>query len=222
MQFLKSQFGTLSLRFYSLLFILCVLLVALSIISGGGVLSIIVALCGILYAFFAGEGKYVCFFFGLVYSCLYGYIAYEIGLYGDMMLNLFYLPINLLGIFWWKTHQNQEKSKIIITSLSTRGKLLCAFVVVVLSVGYGAYLQSLNSLYPYLNSFSVVAQVVAFYLQVKRYVQNYFLVTLANVVSIVIWGLIYDVSQEQIAQLLTMIVFFFVGVYYYFVWRREV
>lgn len=222
MQFLKSQFGTLSLRFYSLLFILCVLLVALSIISGGGALSIVVALCGILYAFFAGEGKYVCFFFGLVYSCLYAYIAYEIGLYGDMMLNLFYLPINLLGIFWWKTHQNQEKSKIIITSLSTRGKLLCAFVVVVLSVGYGAYLQSLNSLYPYLNSFSVVAQVVAFYLQVKRYVQNYFLVTLANVVSIVIWGLIYDVSQEQIAQLLTMIVFFFVGVYYYFVWRREV
>lgn len=222
MQFLKSQFGTLSLRFYSLLFILCVLLVALSIISGGGALSIVVALCGILYAFFAGEGKYVCFFFGLVYSCLYAYIAYEIGLYGDMMLNLFYLPINLLGIFWWKSHQNQEKSKIIITSLSTRGKLLCAFVVVVLSVGYGAYLQSLNSLYPYLNSFSVVAQVVAFYLQVKRYVQNYFLVTLANVVSIVIWGLIYDVSQEQIAQLLTMIVFFFVGVYYYFVWRREV
>lgn len=222
MQFFKSQFGTLSLRFYSLLFILCVLLVALSIISGGGALSIVVALCGILYAFFAGEGKYVCFFFGLVYSCLYAYIAYEIGLYGDMMLNLFYLPINLLGIFWWKTHQNQEKSKIIITSLSTRGKLLCAFVVVVLSVGYGAYLQSLDSLYPYLNSFSVVAQVVAFYLQVKRYVQNYFLVTLANVVSIVIWGLIYDVSQEQIAQLLTMIVFFFVGVYYYFVWRREV
>lgn len=222
MQFLKSQFGTLSLRFYSLLFILCVLLVALSIISGGGALSIVVALCGILYAFFAGEGKYVCFFFGLVYSCLYAYIAYEIGLYGDMMLNLFYLPINLLGIFWWKTHQNQEKSKIIITSLSTRGKLLCAFVVVVLSVGYGAYLQSLASLYPYLNSFSVVAQVVAFYLQVKRYVQNYFLVTLANVVSIVIWELIYDVSQEQIAQLLTMIVFFFVGVYYYFVWRREV
>lgn len=222
MQFLKSQFGTLSLRFYSLLFILCVLLVTLSIISGGGALSIIVALCGILYAFFAGEGKYVCFFFGLVYSCLYAYIAYEIGLYGDMMLNLFYLPINLLGIFWWKTHQNQEKSKIIITSLSTRGKLFCAFVVVVLSAGYGAYLQSLDSLYPYLNSFSVVAQVVAFYLQVKRYVQNYFLVTLANVVSIVIWGLIYDVSQEQIAQLLTMIVFFFVGVYYYFVWRREV
>lgn len=222
MHFLKSQFGTLSLRFYSLLFILCVLLVALSVISGGGVLSIVVALCGILYAFFAGEGKYVCFFFGLVYSCLYAYIAYEIGLYGDMMLNLFYLPINLLGIFWWKTHQNQEKNKIIITSLSARGKLLCAFVVVVLSVGYGAYLQSLASLYPYLNSFSVVAQVVAFYLQVKRYVQNYFLVTLANVVSIVIWGLIYDVSQEQIAQLLTMIVFFFVGVYYYFVWRREV
>lgn len=222
MQFFKSQFGTLSLRFYFLLFILCVLLVALSIISGGGALSIVVALCGILYAFFAGEGKYVCFFFGLVYSCLYAYITYEIGLYGDMMLNLFYLPINLLGIFWWKTHQNQEKSKIIITSLSARGKLLCAFVVVVLSVVYGAYLQSLDSLYPYLNSFSVVAQVVAFYLQVKRYVQNYFLVTLANVVSIVIWGLIYDVSQEQIAQLLTMIVFFFVGVYYYFVWRREV
>ncbi|RDU71711.1 nicotinamide riboside transporter PnuC [Helicobacter brantae] len=222
MQFLKSQFGNLSLKFYSMLFVVCGLLVVLSIMSGGGVLSIIVALCGILYAFFAGEGKYICFFFGLVYSCLYAYIAYEIGLYGDMMLNIFYLPINLLGIFWWKSHQNQERDKIIITSLSPKGKLLCASVVLGLSVGYGAYLQSIHSLYPYLNAFSVVAQVVAFYLQVKRYVQNYFLVTLANIVSIVIWGLIYDVSQEQIAQLLTMIIFFFVGVYYYFAWRREV
>ena len=222
MQFFKSQFGNLSWRFYSLLFIVCVVLVALSFMSGGGGLSIVVALCGILYAFFAGEGKYICFFFGLVYSCLYAYIAYDIGLYGDMMLNLFYLPINLLGIFWWQSHQNQEQNKIIITSLGLRGGVLCGVVVVGLSVSYGAYLQSIHSLYPYLNSFSVVAQVVAFYLQVRRYVQNYLLVTLANIVSIVIWGLICDVSQEQIAQLLTMVIFFFVGVYYYFAWRREV
>lgn len=221
MEFLKLQLGDLSFRFYALLCSTCALIVALSILSGGGGLSIVVALCGIIYAFFAGKGKLICFFFGLIYSVLYAYIAYEFKLYGDMMLNIFFIPINIIGIFWWNTHQNQEKTKITILSLSAKGILLYSVIVGVGTLLYGMYLQSIGASFAYLNAFSVVAQVVAFYLQVKRYVQNYFLVTLANIVSIVIWWLIYDVSKEQIAQLLNMVIFFVVGVYYYFEWRKE-
>lgn len=221
MEFFKSQFCNLSFRFYALLCGTCAFIIALSLLSGGGVLSIIVALCGVIYAFFAGQGKLVCFFFGLIYSLLYAYIAYEYKLYGDMMLNILYIPINLVGIFWWSKNQNEDKSKITIRSLSPKAMGVYACIVIITTLLYGVYLQNIGASFAYLNSFSVVAQVVAFYLQVKRYVQNYFLVTLANIVSIVIWWLIYDTSKEQIAQLLNMIIFFCVGVYYYFDWKRE-
>lgn len=221
MEFLKLQFCTLSSRFYFVLFLTSLLVCVLSLLSGGGVLSIGVAILGILYAFFAGQGKIVCFFFGILYSILYAYIAYENKLYGDMMLNILYLPINIAGILWWNKNQNQEKTKIKISSLSFAGMGFYALLVIVATFVYGYYLQSLDASFAYLNSFSVVAQVIAFYLQIKRYVQNYLLVTLANIVSIVIWWLIYDTSKEQIAQLLTMVIFFAVGVYYYFEWRKE-
>lgn len=221
MEFFKRQFGNLSFRFYALLCGTCAFIIVLSLLSGGGTLSIIVALCGVIYAFFAGQGKLVCFFFGLLYSILYAYIAYEYKLYGDMMLNILYIPINLIGIFWWSENQNQEKTKITIRSLTPKAIGFYTLIVAVLSLAYGAYLQSLQASFAYLNAFSVVAQIVAFYLQVKRYMQNYFLVTLANIVSILIWWLIYDTSKEQVAQLLNMIIFFFVGVYYYFAWKKE-
>lgn len=220
MRFFKLQLSDLSSRFYAVLLGTCALVVILSVLGGGGWLSIVVAICGVIYAFFAGEGKLICFFFGLVYSVLYLYIAYENKLYGDVMLNLLYLPINLIGIFGWRKNQNQEKTKIIILSLSIQGMVICACGVGIGTLLYGAYLQSIQAHFSYLNAFGVIAQVVAFYLQVRRYVQNYLLVTLANLVSILIWWLIWDVSKEQIAQLLSMVIFFCVGVYYYFEWRR--
>lgn len=185
-------------------------------------MSILVALFGVAYAFFAGQGKLVCFFFGLLYSILYAYIACEYKLYGDMMLNILYIPINLVGIFLWSKNQNQEKSKITIRSLSFKTLVMYACIVMIVTLLYGVYLQNIGASFAYLNAFSVVAQIVAFYLQVKRYVQNYFLVTLANIASIVIWWLIYDTSKEQIAQLLNTMIFFIVGVYYYFEWKKEI
>lgn len=221
MKFLKHQFSNLSFKFYALLFLTCLFVVVLSVISGAGAMSIVVALLGIAYVFFAGEGKVLCFFFGIAYSILYAYIAYENKLYGDVMLNILYLPINLAGILLWLKNQNQEQTKITIISLSPKGMMAYFLMVAVFTYAYGAYLQSIGASFAYLNAFSVVAQIFAFYLQVKRYVQNYLLVTLANIVMIVIWWLIYDTSKEQIAQLLNMIIFFIAGVYYYFAWKKD-
>lgn len=219
MEFIRSQFGNLSIQFYALLFSICTAVCILSSLSGGDGLSIFVAFLGISYVFFAGQGRRICFCFGIMYSLLYSYIAYEIKLYGDVMLNLFFIPINIAGLFLWK--KNQTNNKITIISLSFRGMIFYAFLVGILTYVYGLYLQNLGASFAYLNAFSVVAQIIAFYLQVKRYVQNYLLVTLANIVSILIWWLIYDTSKEQIAQLLNMIIFFIMGVYYYIQWRKE-
>ncbi|WP_305862287.1 nicotinamide riboside transporter PnuC [Helicobacter cholecystus] len=221
MEFLKLQFTNLSLRFYTLLFLTCSFVVMLSVLNHGGVLSIVVAVLGIIYVFFAGEGKFICFFFGIPYSLLYAYIAYENKLYGDMMLNILYLPINFAGIFMWKNHQNQAKTKITITSLNIKEIIFYSLLITFATYIYGMYLQSLNASFAYLNAFSVMAQLLSFYLQVKRYVQSYLLVTLANIATIIMWWLIYDTSKEQIAQLLNIIIFFIAGVYYYFVWRGE-
>lgn len=221
LQILKTQFVGLSPCFYWILFFSSALTLILSYWGGSQGLGLFVAMLGILYAFFAGAGKLICFVFGILYSFLYLYLAFEVKLYGDVMLNLFYLPINVLGIVMWRKNQNTQKNKVIVRSLSPRKFSLCLFGVFLLSFYYGMFLDSIEGNLAYLNALSVVLQLVAFYLQVKRYVQNYALVTLANLISIFVWWMIYLQDPKAMPQLLNTCVFLGIGIYYWREWAKE-
>lgn len=219
LQILMLQFKNLSIYFYVALFCVCGIVGWLSYIGGSYGLELFVAILGIMYAFFAGEGKLVCFVFGLIYSAMYAYIAFEARLYGDAMLNLFYLPINILGLWLW--NQNQKEERVAVRFLGLREIVLSLCVVVVLGVGYGEILKSANSAFAYLNAFSVVLQILAFYLQAKRYVENYLFVSIANVLSVLMWGFFYYKDSAALPQLLNMCVFLGIGLWYWRIWISQ-
>lgn len=221
LQLFKTQFVGLSFYFYLMLFFSSAVTLALSYWEGSQGLGLFVALLGILYAFFAGAGKLICFVFGILYSLLYLYIAFEVKLYGEVMLNLFYLPINVLGIVMWRKNQNTQKNKVIVRSLSLRGFVLCLSGVLLLSFFYGIFLDSLGGNLAYVNALSVVLQLLAFYLQVNRYVQNYAFVTLANIISIFMWWMVYSQDPKAVPQLLNTCVFLGIGIYYWKEWAKE-
>ncbi|MBK1972372.1 nicotinamide riboside transporter PnuC [Campylobacter sp. TTU_617] len=217
---LKTQLSDLSFKFYFSLLATLIFVILTSLIISTDILSIFTASCGIIYAFFAGAKKLICFIFGIIYSICYIYIAYKTNLYGDVMLNLIYLPMNILGIIHWKNHQN-ENNFVNIRSLKFKNIIISFCIVLILTILYGIFLEKINTTFAYLNGFAVVAQIVAFYLQVKRYIQNYLLVTLANITNVLIWFLIFEYSKENIAQLLNMIIFLIIGLYYYFIWKKS-
>ncbi|ANV98172.1 hypothetical protein BBW65_04870 [Helicobacter enhydrae] len=218
---LSHQFLNLPRYFVVSLLSVSVLVGFLSVWGGSWGIELFVALLGIWYAFFAGEGKVVCFLFGILYCVLYAYLAFEARLYGDVMLNLFYLPINIVGVFAWCKPQNTLNHKIIIRNLSSVALGFWILLIGVLSVVYAIFLDSINASFAYFNALSVVLQLVAFYLQVRRYVQSYMLVTFANLIAIIIWAQITQIHQENIAQLLNMIVFLLIGIYYWRRWYQE-
>ncbi|MDE6886325.1 MAG: nicotinamide riboside transporter PnuC [Helicobacteraceae bacterium] len=209
----------LGIRFYLTLSLTCIIVLYLAYIAGGGILNLFAGLCGILYIFFAGRGKNICFIFGILYSCIYAFIAYKENLYGEVMLNLFYLPFNFAGLFLWK--KNQCNNKIIILHLPRKQMLFYGFILIISSIIYGIFLQNINADFAYLNAFSVVAQIMAFYLQVKRYVENYLLVTFANIASIIFWGAKVQESAANLAQLITYIIFLILGIRYLMLWNKE-
>lgn len=221
LQLFKTQFVGLSSCFYLMLFFSSAVTLVLSYWEGSQGLGLFVALLGILYAFFAGAGKLICFVFGIFYSLLYLYIAFEVKLYGDVMLNLFYLPINVLGIVMWRKNQNNKKNKVIVRSLSLRGFALCFLGALLLSFFYGMFLNFIGGNLTYANALSVVLQLLAFYLQVNRYVQNYAFVTLANIISICMWWMIYSQDPKAVSQLLNTCVFLGIGIYYWKEWAKE-
>lgn len=219
--FLKSQLTTLPLKFYCWLLGLCLLIVVLGNLSKSSFLEIFVAILGIWYALFAGKGKALCFIFGILYSLLYAYIAFGASLYGDMMLQFIFLPINLFGFFSWMKFQDPIENKILIRSLSRYQWIVCSLCIGILALCYGFILARLESSFAYWNALSVVLQIVAFCLQVKRYVQNYFFVTLANLISVGMWMILSVKDLNNLPQLLNMFVFLGIGIYCWGEWRKD-
>ncbi|MBX2683230.1 nicotinamide riboside transporter PnuC [Campylobacter lari] len=215
-----SQFN-ISLKFYITLFISIYIITFLTYTYDGSFLSLFSAINAVLYVFFAGAGKVVCFIFGILYSLSYAYIAYELKLYGDVMLNLFYLPINIYGIYHWKNNQNKEKTRIIIRKLDNIKRIYYGIFLIFASLIYAYILKNMNASFIYLNSFAIMGQLIAFYMQVKRYMESYFIVTLANIASLIIWFLLFEQNQENIAQLLNTFIFLIIGIYYFFVWKKQ-
>lgn len=221
---LGMTFAGLSKTFFILLFITCAAIIYLTYIISDNTftfISLFTAISGILYVFFAGEGKIICFIFGLMYSFCYSYIAYTEKLYGEVMLNIFYIFINIMGLILWYKNHNEEQTKIIIRHTPKKELLICFGITAIATVFYGIFLSSIDASFAYLNAFSVVAQLVAFYLQIKRYVENYMLVTIANIVSVIFWAFIIKESTTNVAQFLNYVIFLILGIIFWFKWHKE-
>lgn len=221
MSFFKSQFGDLP-PFFWLGVVFCSYFATISTLYfEGDIFAITASVCGILYALFAGRGKMVCFFFGLVYCFSYIKVSFDARLYGDVILTLIYIPINFFGLYSWLRHQNTAKTSIKIRKLSLRAFILWLGILTLASLVYGFILRHMGAVFAFPNAFSVAAGLIAFYLQTQRYVENYFIITLANIVTLGIWFALFLENQGSFAILFMNLVFLVLGVVYYLRWRRE-
>ena len=93
--------------------------------------AVINAVCGILYTLFAGKGKISCYFFGLAGSMCYIYLAFKNALWGNMSLYLlYYIPMQIIGIFKWKKHLKQDTKEITKIKLPAGDRLKLIFLAI--------------------------------------------------------------------------------------------
>ena len=59
-------------------------------------------LMSVLYVFFAAKENIWCWFFGAISAILYTYICFNIKLYAETFLQLFYLIMAVIGYISWK------------------------------------------------------------------------------------------------------------------------
>ncbi|UOR64785.1 nicotinamide riboside transporter PnuC [Helicobacter pylori] len=211
----------LSKRFYATLILSCVFLITTNILVKGSFINLLAGLSGVLYAFFAGERQTICFLFGLVYNLSYAYVAYQWKLNADVILCLFlYMPVTIYGLFAWKKTQ-QHEGTIEAQKLSKNWRFALILGIGVLTYVSALFFKEIKTNFLWAESFNFVIFIVAFILQVLRYVENYALVTLGNIVSIVVWFCIFQISTESLVQLFTTILYLFIGMYYFKLWNKS-
>jgi len=170
----------------------------LLLITGGAVSAYLatsvfdatVLLSGVLCVGLIAIGRRAGYLIGLYNSLSYSVLAYNNGLYGEVYLNLFFfVPTSLVGYIMWSRHTRQDQT-VEMRQLTWKQRGAIAFLCILCTVGLGFFL-GLNPRQnmPFIDATTNVLSIVATFLMMWRYKEQWLLYILLNIVTILMWFL---------------------------------
>lgn len=184
--------------------------------------AIINAICGILYTIIAGKGKISCYFFGLMGSGCYIYLTFKNALWGNMFLYLlYYIPMQILGIFRWKKHLKQESCEIIKIKLNSKQRITLAvfgFIGCLISI---VLLNYFNDKSPIIDGITTFLSILGMYLTVKRAIEQWVIWGVVNGLSFIMWLNLVIHGTKAYSTVLMWGAYFVLAIYFYMQWQKE-
>ena len=204
------------------------ILVHIPIGAGGYDLSWIEAvgtLAGLLCIWLASLEKISNYAFGLINVTLFAIIFFQIQLYASLLLQLFFFAANLYGWYAWsrQTSQNEAELQIRWLPLPKAMSWLAACVVaialmtlyidpvfavltrvavnVMQGMGMNVVMPTLQpDAFPFWDSSMMVLSIAAMVLMTRKYVENWLLWVIINVISVAIFALqgVYAMALEYL------------------------
>ncbi len=204
------------------------ILVHIPLGAGGYDLSWIEAVgtvAGLLCIWLASLEKISNYAFGLINVTLFAVIFFQIQLYASLLLQLFFFAANIYGWYAWSRQTTQNEAALQIRWLP-RGKAIAWLVICALAIGLMtlfidpvftfltriavSIMQALGlsvampelqpDAFPFWDACLMVLSIVAMVLMTRKYVENWLLWVIVNVISVVIFALqgVYAMSLEYL------------------------
>ncbi|MCW6032027.1 nicotinamide riboside transporter PnuC [Pantoea sp. JK] len=187
-------------------------------------------IAGLLCIWLASLEKIINYFFGLINVTLFAVIFFQIQLYASLLLQLFFFVANVYGWYAWSRQTANNETELRIRWLS-RSKALgwgaaCVVAIALMTVYIDpvfafltktavGIMQSLGlnvampqlqpDAFPFWDSCMMVLSIVAMILMTRKYVENWLLWVVINVISVMIFARqgVYAMSLEYV--ILTLI-----------------
>lgn len=199
-----------------------VTILSLSIYLNESMIGIIMAITGVICVVLTGKGKLSSYVFGMVNTVLYAYVAYGAKYYGDAMLNiLYYAPMNVVGWVMWNKHISVETKEVEKKRLKGTG-IVSVFIGSAIGIFlYGLILKRMGGSLPFVDALTTVFSVVAQILCVKRYMEQWILWIIIDVVSVYMWAVAFINGGESIATLIMWSIYLLNAIFMFVKWYRE-
>ena len=152
-------------------------------------LALISSISGIWCVLLTAKKRISNYIIGFVNVAAYAWSAYLWHIYGDFMLNAFYfLPMQFVGWHYWVKPEAKVSSDVVKNrKLSTESWLTTIFTSATAVILYSMVLGFMGGNTPLLDSMSTVFSIVAMVLMAKRYMEQWILWIVVDVVSSVMW-----------------------------------
>lgn len=165
---------------------------------------------GVICVVLVAKGNILNYIFGLINVSLYAIISFKAELYGDAALNaLYYLPMQFIGwILWLKKRESEVSVTVVARRLNLKERMILGIISVVLVLIVSYILDIAGDPQPLKDSATTVLSVIAMFLMVKTFMEQWVLWVTVNIISIVMWGIAYANGVEHALLMVIMWIFY--------------
>jgi nicotinamide mononucleotide transporter len=193
-------------------------------------LELIGTVSGMLCVFLTAKEKIICWPIGIINIVFFFIMFYEVQLYSDMILQIFFLVTTVFG--WWKwlhpkdKSESNKKNELKITNLSIKLFLILTFISAAGVAVLGTFMSKIHILlpalfkkaasYPYPDAFTTVFSITAQILMTYKKKDCWILWIIVDAVSTVLY-LVKGINLVSIEYF----IFTLIAVMGYVDWTRE-
>lgn len=204
------------------LIIATAVILGVSIYWKDSILGIFAAVTGIWCVILTGKGKLSSFWFGTINTILYAIVAWKARYWGEVMLNLiYYVPMNFVGMYLWSKNMNNETEEVVKKRLSLKYSILAYACVAIGTIGYGFVLKLMKGTLPFVDSMSTVFSIFAQILCVKRFMEQWVLWIIVDVVTVVMWIYAFINGTGDMATVLMWSIYLLNAIFMLIKWRKD-
>ena len=137
--------------------------------------------------FLAGRNNVHTWWTGIVGCTLFALVFYEVRLYADVILQIFFVLTSVAGWYRWLRGNSGRELEVRFSKPSFIAN--CAALAVVAAAGYGALLHVFTDAYaPFLDSMVLVFSVLGQILMMDRRVENWWAWLLVNTIAVPLYA----------------------------------
>ena len=197
-------------------------ILGLSIYWKDSMTGIWAALTGIWCVILTGKGKLSSFWVGTVNTILYAVVAWQARYWGEVMLNLiYYVPMNFVGLYMWSKNMNKQTEEVVKERMSFKGSVLAYTCVIAGTLGYGVILNLMNGTLPFIDSMSTVFSIFAQFLCVKRYMEQWVLWIVVDIVTVIMWVYAFINGTGDMATVLMWSIYLINAIIMFIKWKKD-
>lgn len=218
---LKSSAFTRKEKGFWLLSVL-VILISYGIYRQDSLLNVIASVTGVSSLLYIAKGNPIGQIFVVIFSLLYGVIAYMNAYYGEMLTYVgMTMPMAVLSFYSWITHPFQENASQVQVNTLNRKEIACLFVLTaIVTFVFYFILKAFSTANLIWSTISVMTSFAAVYLTYKR--SAYYAVAYAmnDFVLIILWSFAFFRQPSYLSVVMCFIIFFLYDIYGFINWSR--
>ena len=170
----------------------------------------------LLYLVLAVRQNILCWVAALISTSIYLWLFYDVQLYAEASLQVFYIAMAVYGFWQWR-YGGSDKSELPVSVWSPGKHIACVLAIVVIAAALGAYLDTkTDQALPYLDAFTTAGALFTTYMTARKILENWYYWFVIDSVSIYLY-----LERGLVLTAMLFVIYLVLVVMGFISWRRH-